>query len=274
MKALPFVLASILVLAASAKHRDWKEGTIVRMGVSDPTVIQGAPVAIANSTPSGRTPAGAAIAAASSQANAVAAIAASRPFVVQWVSITVRSGEDEFVVSRLAGSHNPNVGVGAKVRFALERDRLYLVDSDGREWEMRLGRKDAAADLGGQALGAPIQTHGSLNCRGWRSAADSFKLGFAVGLTDGYGYGAAEGKVANPDLKPIGPTSNGEIVESITAFCGKAENANIRAIYAVQVLGMTLRGETPASIETWTASLRKAENLYISEPVTTSEKVK
>ena len=129
------LLAALAAVALTAKTpRDWKTGTLIDSAEETRTTGGSGPVAIArsnsgqNSNPS--------IAAAGDYAMA-ASIAASGPRTYTWQGFVIQGGGYVYMVKHVMNPrHAPNVTIRGPIKFTMEKDKFYILDEDGREFQM------------------------------------------------------------------------------------------------------------------------------------------
>jgi hypothetical protein len=112
-------------------------------------------------------------------------------------------------------------------------------------------------------------TSGFLNGRGWNNWTRDFKIGFTMGLNEGYVVGLMKAEKAvgiTPDavksIDAIGDQitmaiSIGEIMKQIDNFYGDPQNLEIPINNAYVVIARKVKGEKDDSIQALIVSLRK-----------------
>lgn len=129
------VLCAVSTFAAAP--RDWKTGTLVETAQTRVST-GGGPTAIAQSN-SG-TDANPAMAAAANAAMAAAVAAnAPRSWVVQ--GFAIEGNGYRYMVKCRIGKHGPNVTVNGPIKYAMEKGNFYVLDEDGKQFEMTVMEK-------------------------------------------------------------------------------------------------------------------------------------
>jgi hypothetical protein len=112
-------------------------------------------------------------------------------------------------------------------------------------------------------------TNDFLNGRGWNNMAPDFKIGFIMGLSEGYVMGLMKAEKAvgiTPDavksIDAIGDQitmaiSRGEIIKQTNEFYGDPQNLEIPVNYAYMIIARKVKGEDAATIQALIISQRK-----------------
>ncbi len=139
MKRLLAAAAIVGVALAFGPKRNWETGTLVDSAEGTRTVGGGA-VAIARSS-SGQN-SNPAISSAGDFATA-AALAANGPHTYALQGFVIRGDHYVFMVRRaMTYRHNPNVTIKGPIRYATDKDKLYFLDDDGREFQTVVMKKE------------------------------------------------------------------------------------------------------------------------------------
>lgn len=117
MKKTLICVATILLLAGAASiakkrsTRDWKEGILKETAMASENL--------------------------GAMAQAVPGMAVARNLTRTWQGFRVQASDLEYLLAcPIRRGHMPNVTVNGKVHFSIERGKFYLLDDDGREFEM------------------------------------------------------------------------------------------------------------------------------------------
>lgn len=122
------------VSAFAAAPRDWKTGTLVET-TQTRVSTGGGPTAIAQSN-SGSS---ANDAAASAAMAAAVAANAPRSWIVQ--GFAIEGNGYRYLVKCRIGKHGPNVTVNGPIKYAMEKGKFYVLDEDGKQFEMTVMEK-------------------------------------------------------------------------------------------------------------------------------------
>jgi hypothetical protein len=125
MKVLCLIVAACFVAyCATPAKRDWQTGTLAETATRESS---GGPTAIALNN-------------ASPVAAIMAAAAANSRMIWQGFRIQDK-GYSFMVMCPVRPKHTPNVTVNGPVKYAMEKGKFYLLDEDGKEWEMTVLEK-------------------------------------------------------------------------------------------------------------------------------------
>ena len=144
---MKYLTLGILVLAAAAPAKDkdlnWKSGTLLETSYTRETIGSGRSVAIANSSSGDNSnPA----LGAAAQAATAASIAGSAPRNVTWQYFTIQGNPYKFIVScSVRRKHKPNVTVNGPIHYSFEGGKFFMLDEDGKYFEMTLLEKALTA---------------------------------------------------------------------------------------------------------------------------------
>ncbi|MGO9011145.1 MAG: hypothetical protein ACLQPN_13675 [Bryobacteraceae bacterium] len=139
MRPLSAIVAAFLIgccTQAATPKRDWKTGTLMETAHArepDAPVAPSASATVINVPPGGNPYA--------------AAAAAHRPPNIQripttWQGFRIEGNGYRFLVMcPVRPKHSPNVTVNGPVKYAMEKGKFYLLDEDGKEWEMTVLEK-------------------------------------------------------------------------------------------------------------------------------------
>jgi hypothetical protein len=76
-----------------------------------------------------------------------------------WWKYCIQSGSQAYAVASRQSPKRMGLAVGEPVRFALEGNRLYVLDKDGREQVMHLQNRDTESDCNPKPPADPAPPH-------------------------------------------------------------------------------------------------------------------
>jgi hypothetical protein len=130
-------ITSAIVLCAisgfAAAPRDWKTGTLVET-VQKSFSTGGGSMAIAQNN-SGS------YAGAAANAAMASAVAANAPRTWLMQRFTIEGSGYRYKVKCRIGKHGPNVTVNGPIKYAMEKGNFYILDEDGKQFEMTVMEK-------------------------------------------------------------------------------------------------------------------------------------
>ncbi len=135
------VLVGVLVVSASlcaaTKPRAWQTGTVIETDHArepEPVAAPSTNVTVVNVPPGGNP-----------YPSAAAASAPNMTFhrrAATWQGFHLEGNGYRFMVMcPVRRNHTPNVTVNGPVKYAMEKGKFYLLDDDGKEWEMTVLEK-------------------------------------------------------------------------------------------------------------------------------------